>query len=62
MNLTDFWSKHDVKILGAISTIGTACNGGDHYLTKALSEGAHAFVALILTLVAAATFGAGFKK
>jgi hypothetical protein len=60
--LSNAWSSHGTKILGTLTTIGAACNGGDHYLTQILTNGEHAIVSLSLTIVGAMTIQRGFDN
>jgi len=60
--ITRFYAAHGTKLLGVVTTIGAACNGGDHYLTGYLSSGQHAIVSLGLTITGALTIGRGFDN
>jgi hypothetical protein len=60
--VTKGWRDHGTKILGTLTTIGAACNGGDHYLTGYLSHGQHAIVSLSLSIIGALTIQRGFDN
>lgn len=60
--LVRHWQNHGTKILGTVTMIGAACNGGDHYLTQILTNGQHALISLGLMITGSFTIQRGFTN
>ena len=61
-SVSRLWRNHGTKLLGVITMVGTACNGGDHYLTQMLTADQHAIASLCVTIVGALTIQRGFDN